>query len=131
MSISRCVNVFVGVKFEEIFKTERILTNVTRYDEITGKPYIKKSYYNKTTLIDDSSIDLETTLYELCEKKDLEILETKFGINYIGTLIETTDDIIEINPDFNYNKVIEEVKIKLNEFEYKETPKLFLLYHED
>jgi hypothetical protein len=127
MGIDWVAAVFVGVPYEDIVKEVIASKEVTRYEELTGKPY-KKIIEETYTVFLGEKIDDEALVEEKLNDMQLDLINIDpmgYGEYYIGEYIskldEGEDGWLTLK---NISETYESVKNKLTGLGYTEKPSI-------
>lgn len=77
----------VGIPAEKVIRTEYETTEVQKFDENTGTPYIKKNHRRFTTLFGKPVKDIQDSI----EAMNLEYIHVSQNEYYIGLTISSVD----------------------------------------
>lgn len=106
---------FLGINITQFYRKEAIVKHETRYNEITGEPYLKESITGYEYYIAEHK--LTTELEDFGKPYNLDVLKEYYEDKiYLGITLAHNDfeilESIEINLN-EYNKAVELLKEKL------------------
>lgn len=106
---------FLGINITQFYRKEAIVKHETRYNEITGEPYLKEFISYEYYVAD---YKITTELQDFGKPYNLDVLTEYYedkiylGITLAHNNFEDFSESIEINLD-KYNKALELLKEKL------------------